>query len=173
MMKPLRLRALPPLALPQMPASNRQIMRSQHTPRWAYMLGWLGVIPFVAAAAGSFSPDPMLMQFSAELGARYGVSIGIFLGAVHWGLALDHHQHETKWRLIWSVLPSLAGVIIMLMPANASLGYVIALLGLCWVVDVLIASMGILPSWYMRLRHGLTLVAILSLGVIMFNLSGF
>jgi hypothetical protein len=148
-------------------------MRKKHTSRWASLLGWLGVIPFIAAAIGSFSPDPMLMQFSAELGARYGVSIAIFLGAIHWGMSIDYPQQSTKWRLIWSILPSLAGVIIMLMPATASLGYVIALLGLCWLVDFLMASMRLLPSWYMRLRHGLTLVAILSLGLIMFRLSGF
>jgi hypothetical protein len=146
------------------------MMRSQHPPRWAYTLGWLGIIPFVTAAIGSFSPDPMLMQFSAELGARYGVSICIFLGAIHWGMAINEPHQSSKWRYLWSVTPSLIGVMIMLMPANTSHGYVIALLGLCWLIDVVMTMMGILPSWYMRMRHGLTLVAIISLSVIIVRL---
>ena len=148
-------------------------MRKNRTPRWANWLGWLVVIPLLMAAIGSFSPDPMLMQFSAELGARYGVSISIFLGAIHWGMVINQPQQSSQWRLLWSVFPSLIGVLIMLMPALASLGYVIALLVLCWVMDVIMAVMGILPPWYMRLRHGLTLAAVGSLGVIMFRLSGF
>ena len=42
--------------------------------------GWLGGIPFILAAAISFSADPVLIMFSAELASHYGLAIIIFLG---------------------------------------------------------------------------------------------
>jgi hypothetical protein len=130
--------------------------------RW---LGYSGLIPFVAIAAGLWL-GPLEWRaalHSAMLG--YGAVILSFMGAVHWGLAMageGQGQGEQR-RLALSVLPALLGWLALLLPV--SFGYSVLLLGfagLC-LIDQLAGRRGLLPSWYPPMRVSLTAGVVLSL----------
>ena len=58
----------------------------------ALILGWGGVIPFVATAL-AFHYGPAYIAITAlETGTIYGAVIITFIGAVHWGVALQRDQ---------------------------------------------------------------------------------
>ena len=133
---------------------------SDKAPGIALILGWGGVIPFVGSALLFAFGDPMTRIYALSFGTLYGGLIVCFIGAVHWGRALIDHQ---PWLMIWSVIPALmmAPVLWLAPPFRAPL-LIIALL-ILWAVDLKATRNGFLPRWYMRLRHGLTAVASLSL----------
>ena len=145
-------------------------MRSQYS-KTAITLGWLGVIPFVFAAIISFSNDSTVKIFSAELISRYGLAIIIFLGAVQWGIAMTDSNSQSPTRYLWSITPALIATLIMLIAPSTSLIMVILLLITCWVVDMIFHIKSALPKWYVRLRHGLTLMAVCSVIVVTINVS--
>ncbi|NDA08732.1 MAG: DUF3429 domain-containing protein [Alphaproteobacteria bacterium] len=124
----------------------------------ALLLGWGGVIPFVATALAFHYGPPYLAIAALQAGTIYGAVIITFIGAVHWGFAMRHPQGHSFY-YIWSVIPSLlmAGGLMLapiFRPALLIMG-----LALVWGVDMMITRAGMLPRWYMKLRHGLTLVA--------------
>ena len=145
-------------------------MLSKHN-KMAKTLGWLGGIPFILAAAISFSADPALIMFSAELASHYGLAIIIFLGAVHWGIAMNGNVNVTPIRYIWSVMPALMATLIMFLEPLPSLGLVIGLLVICWIMDMLLHLNSSMPEWYIRLRHGLTMIAVGSVAIVSIQVS--
>jgi len=128
----------------------------------ALILGWGGVIPFVATAL-AFHYGPAYIAITAlEAGTIYGAVIITFIGAVHWGVALQRDQGHPFF-YFWSVIPSLLMVcVLMLAPVFRPALLVVGLI-LVWGVDMLATRAGVLPRWYMKLRHGLTAVAGISL----------
>lgn len=141
---------------------------NQTTPRMALILGWGGIIPFVAAALGWLFGDPVQRFQALNLGTIYGGVIITFLGAVHWGLAICQDQKtQQSWHFFWSVLPALAVVpALFVAPMIRPLFILLGLL-ICWGVDVYIGKKGLLPGWYVRMRHGLTAVAAISMLILM------
>ena len=128
--------------------------------RW---LGYAGLIPFVAIAAGLWlGPHEWRAALhSAMLG--YGAVILSFMGAVHWGLAMAGEGQGEQRRLALSVLPALLGWLALLLPA--SFGYAVLLLAfaaLC-LLDLLAGRHGLVPSWYPPMRVRLTGGVVLSL----------
>jgi len=128
----------------------------------ALILGWGGVIPFVAAAL-AFHFGPVHLAITAlEAGTIYGAVIITFIGAVHWGVALQR-DHGHPFFHFWSVIPSLLMVgVLMLAPVFRPALLVLGLI-LVWGIDIMAMRVGVLPCWYMKLRHGLTAVAVISL----------
>ena len=128
--------------------------------RW---LGYAGLIPFVAIAAGLWlGPQEWRAALHAAL-LGYAAVILSFMGAVHWGLAMAGDGQGAQRRLALSVLPALLGWLALLLPAG--LGYAALLLGfaaLC-LLDVLAGRHGLVPSWYPPLRVRLTAGVVLSL----------
>jgi len=53
------------------------------------LLGWGGLIPFGLAALGTHSGVDALVLYGFIGGTAYGAIILSFLGAVHWGLAMQ------------------------------------------------------------------------------------
>ena len=96
--------------------------------KMAIILGWLGVLPFVLAGMISFSNDLALVLFSAELASRYGLSIIIFLGAVHWGWAMNDGNNGASVRYLWSITPALIAILVLFMAPAYSLNIIIGLL---------------------------------------------
>ena len=125
-----------------------------------HLLGWGGVIPFVGAALAKVFGDPLMSIYALNFGTVYGAVIIGFLGAVHWGAAITTKQN---WRFIWSVLPALAMVPVLVMGPLARIPFLVLGLAVCWGVDLYTARKDGFPAWYMRLRHGLTGVAIVAL----------
>ena len=85
-----------------------------------------------------------------------------FIGAVHWGMAM-RGDRSPLW-FVWSVIPALYAwqPVVFLDTRFALLALVPGFL-ISWSVDRHATAAGLLPSWYMRLRHMLTLGASLAL----------
>ncbi|AQS87352.1 hypothetical protein AA101099_3067 [Neoasaia chiangmaiensis NBRC 101099] len=146
-------------------------------PLLAIVLGLGGLIPFVGLAvailfAGTLGPVPRLGMAMLT----YGGAILSFLGAVHWGLALEPPaimsgsgtQKLDRQRLLWGVVPSLwawlalyAGVV-----WHVRAGLALEIAGFLATIAVERAAYrrGALPPGYMMLRLVLTTVAVLCLG---------
>jgi len=123
----------------------------------AVILGWGGVIPFVAAALAFHFGPPLAAIYALHAGTIYGAVIITFIGAVHWGLALTRGDGQIWY--VWSVIPSLLMAVVLFVAPAFRPPLLLAGLALVWGVDFLATRKAVLPLWYMRLRHGLTAVA--------------
>ena len=128
------------------------------------ILGWGGVIPFILCGVASRSGDPDLMLYGLYGGTNYAAVILSFLGAVHWGLAMGSKRSD-GW-FIWSITPALlAAASLLIFDAQMRVWTLIPLFVMAWGVDYSAARQGLVPDWYMPLRTGLTLGAIVGLGL--------
>lgn len=132
-------------------------------PRVPFVLGWAGVLPFLACAILVWSP---LMHEAALQGILlYGAIILSFLGGVHWGLEL--RQSESQITLgsgySLSVIPALVAFLAFYFQSFLSL-LIIAMgfLGLL-VHDLQRVREGRVPAWYGVLRLQLTTAVLLCL----------
>ena len=148
-------------------------------------LGLAGLIPFYAfspplllASADAMNSIEALQPLanllltdvypsSAMLQIGYGTAIVSFLGAVHWGSAMQSRTGTTTKlmfeRYIWSVTPAL-----VVFPAAAwgpQTGSVIVLSALLatFAIDAKFNWKGALPKWYMALRAPLAIGATLAM----------
>ena len=139
----------------------------------AKVLGWSGLIPFVALAlastqiAGSYS-EPATFAFTVYAGV-----ILSFLGGIQWGLAIG--TRNARWLsdeafgtlLTMSVVPSLiawVGVFLwkdMWGTMLLATGYFLALATDHWSY-----GKGLIPRWFHAMRFVLTCVVILCLTVV-------
>ncbi|HMA13915.1 MAG: DUF3429 domain-containing protein [Bacteroidota bacterium] len=133
-------------------------------PHPALILGFAGLIPFLACAAGAWAgaAGDSLILVTAQIG--YGAVVLGFLGAVHWGLAIAQAAADNWRRLLPAVLPALLGWIAFLLPAP--LGLALLALGFAgaYFADRAAVTANRAPAWYAALRKPLTLVVLLSLG---------
>ena len=137
------------------------------TPTIAGFLGWAGLAPFGLAALGTHSGIDPLVRYGFLIGTSYGAVIVSFLGAVHWGLALQGDR-SPNW-YIWSITPTLFGLAILLTNDDKLRIFLLILLfGIAWSVDRKAANHGLIPNWYMRLRSVLTGGAVISLSLMLF-----
>lgn len=142
-------------------------MTSLRPPLVAILLGWGGVIPFAVAALAWLLGSPLIRIYALQLGTTYAGVIIVFLGAVHWGFAASRLTRQAPG-FIWSVLPALAVTAALTAPPLFRPVLMLTGLLICWGVDVFAFQQGMLPSWYMKLRHGLTAAAGASMAVMAF-----
>ena len=138
-------------------------------PRPALILGLLGLIPFVAGAAGQ------LLGLSgtapATVLALYGAVILSFLGGTLWGFASPGPAAEDFGLMAVSVASSLLAFLALLSGAAdvalplplgmlevLALGFFLQLLA-----DRAFAARALVPAWWMSLRLPLSVVAIVCL----------
>ncbi|WP_019624572.1 DUF3429 domain-containing protein [Thioalkalivibrio thiocyanoxidans] len=129
------------------------------------VLGYGGLIPFVALGFGAWMAQPEWQVFALEALAFYGAVILSFLGAIHWGLYLADRGHRVGplSAPVWAVVPAILAWLALLQPLPEALMTLAALfLGVLW-VDRLSLRGRCLPRGYMGLRMALTAVAIVSL----------
>ena len=136
------------------------LMSSARTiPPSAFLLGALGLIPFLALAVSPFALTDATRPRAMFALLVYGAVILSFLGGIHWGLAIGPGQTNLPRRLTLSVLPSLCGwLALLLSPRTGAIllaGGIIATLAL----DLLATRAGEAPSWYPWLRIPLSGVA--------------
>ena len=144
-------------------APNSQIVSSLNMPNF---LGWAGLLPFSLAALGTHSGNDTLVLYGFLGGTAYGAVILSFLGAVHWGLAMQ--DERSPYWYIWSITPALFGFAsLLLFDVEMRIVALIPLFGLTWLVDRQAAGHGLIPSWYMRLRSMLTAGAVISLAAML------
>lgn len=135
-------------------------------PPLAMLLGLLGLVPFLAAgfaAVGLQHP----IDASRALGGlvAYGAVILSFLGAVHWGFAIEDETGlaETA-RLGLGVLPALLGWVALLAFMEGDPAIALALLVLGFVAVIATeqrgGARGVVPRAYLGLRWVLTAIVV-------------
>ncbi len=122
----------------------------------AYVLGYLGVLPFVALAPLGFILEYPHAQLAIAAVLAYGAVILSFLTGIHWAQGL--HSGSAA-RLLWSCFPALVAWLALLMPAE--FGLLALMLGflLVWIAEKSCHW----PSWYSKLRLHLSALVVLFL----------
>ena len=129
-------------------------------------LGWAGLVPFGLAAVGTHSGIETIVPYGFLGGTAYGAVILSFLGAVHWGLAMQ--DDRSPYWYVWSITPALLGFAsLLLLDVGMRVATLIPLFALAWSVDRKAANHGLIPNWYMRLRSKLTAGAVMSLAAML------
>lgn len=139
-----------------------QETRRQRLVAVARMLGYGGLVPFAAGAAGAWWPPAGTWAVTGLL--AYAAVILTFVGAVHWGLVVARNPtHMALEPLAGSVLPALyAWLAVWLLPAVVALWIMAAGFAGVRLYEMLRRDAQ-MPVWYRQLRNHLTLGAIAAL----------
>ncbi len=144
--------------------SGTSVPPQARPPAVAQVLGYAGLLPFVAASMAVWLLPPPAQGWAVQGLAAYAALIATFLGGIHWGLALRAPQPPLIWWL-WGVLPSLlAWAALLAQPvwgARPALVALAATLLLCLLVDSRVYPKQGLAGW-LGLRLRLTAVAVVS-----------
>ncbi|HUT42244.1 MAG TPA: DUF3429 domain-containing protein, partial [Gammaproteobacteria bacterium] len=128
-----------------------------------YRLRIAGLIPFLSLSVLCLSLSGELQQQAGQALVAYGAVIAAFLGAWHWGAAIDAENREAVTaRMLFAVTPALLGWLAILLPLFYGLVLVMATLLFAWFADRRLIKG---HAWYLVLRKRLTFVATLSLAV--------
>lgn len=148
-------------------------------PKAAAALGFAGLIPFAAGAAGAwFLPDVSLRAYAVYAQIAYGACIASFMGAVHWGVAVARLPDgrtdgdagsAAAVQMAVSVVPALLAWSALMMTPVYALFTLIATLGGTFLYDAAQRRGGALPAWYLVLRKPLTLGAMVLLAASLFR----
>lgn len=137
-------------------AEARIALADRHQTAAAWM-GYLGLLPFFAGAAGPW----LGIDWLAGWLLAYGAVILSFVGAIHWGVAMGRRNSAPEW-FYASVTPALAGWVALLLPRLIGLPLLAAAF-VGWRLWEYRGSAPGLPRWFRRLRTALTIGAVLSL----------
>lgn len=137
-------------------------------PFLAVALGIAGLIPFFAMGYLSLGSEP---ERAGGGLVAYGAVILAFLGAVHWGFALqDPSGRAERARLALGVVPALVGWVAVLFTIALSVEAALALLIMGFagvtVVEARAQRLQLMPRGYMMLRYGLSGSVLLVLVVV-------
>jgi hypothetical protein len=141
-------------------------LRANVLRRTAWLLGFLGLVPFVGLALAFLLMEPNARPMLAQAMMLYAACIISFLGGIHWGIALVFHELPVVYvvtSLVWSVLPALMAWPLSLMPIAQALPWAAAALVFILAVDLRLNKHYPVPHWFASLRSILTVVACLSL----------
>ena len=135
---------------------------SEIYPQLAKLIGFGGLVPFAGCAVLMYSDSPSASIVALFANAVYGAVILSFVGAVHWGLTM--RGDRSPYWYIWSVLPAIMGwLAIVMLEIKISLLALAIAFTLAWSVDRQASLQGLIPAWYMQMRHILTAGATISL----------
>lgn len=141
--------------------------------RTAAVLGYLGLLPFYGALVGIWLEQGDVGQASWRILIGYAAVILSFVGAVHWGLALNAPAHLTRLgpgALTWSVLPALIAAAVLVFDLRGGAAMLVLAAGFSgqFVADRRAQRTGLCPEWYLTLRGRLTaaVLAALLLGLL-------
>ena len=141
--------------------------------QWAYILGYLGTIPFLSLSVTLLLVDTQSSILIASALHLYGAIILSFLGGLHWGRIACKQVNETsdKWFLIYSVTPPLIGWSSFLLShlwQDAS-SMLIAGFLISYVIDIRFSKLSEWQSWMKPLRTSLTFIACFSLIILLLH----
>ena len=131
-------------------------------------IGMLGLFPFIIGLFDLFFNKSHLF-FTINLPKYYGSIILTFLGAIYWGIILNitpksFIPEQIKcYIIIWSILPSILGIIILSTKSNISLLILFMSFLLCQLVDEICNKYLFFPKWYLPMRRILTLIVVIVL----------
>ena len=139
---------------------------SSHIPRTAFVLGWLGVIPFAAYALLAVTGVGLPHGAALSGLVLYGAIILSFMGGAQWGLSMVTARGEPGAmgaRLTVSVSPALAAFGLSFLPATQALQGLAAVFVALLLYDMATARRGAAPAWYPALRIQLTSAVVVCL----------
>lgn len=138
-------------------------------PQIAWYLGYGGLIPFFILTIATLLRVPLPLLEGVRLDwwlVTYAAVILSFLGAIHWGVVLGLQDWltpaESQRMLIYSVIPAILAWLTFLLPVNAALLIMGALIVGAYIID----AMWLFPrlkSQYAKLRLHLTVTVALLL----------
>lgn len=121
------------------------------TPR---LLGFAGILPFYLSLAAVLMWPQSQLALVSLIG--YGAVILSFLGAVHWGMAMQEPDQTQAGRsYVFSVVPALLGWLAFISPYQPALIVLAAGFGWVWLREYQ-KPPGLMPAWYRQLRGVLT-----------------
>ena len=134
----------------------------------SYILGGLGLIPFVLIVVSCFlsPPDKEIYSLLIYIYVAYAAIISSFLGGIQWGLIISHAEkvYSTFFPLVVSVLPSLIAWASLLTIQNLQISliivtasYIVSTLHDCY----LHYREKITSSWFILMRLILSISVIL------------
>jgi hypothetical protein len=135
-------------------------------PRAAALLGYAGVLPFAACAAGLWWARPGSWHSELQhMLALYGAVILSFLGGVRWGCEINANPGEPHLGdLVAAVVPSVLAWCAVCLPGTVQpLLALLLAFAVYGVFDVAEAGRGAWPAWYSRLRLRLSVLVALAL----------
>ena len=128
--------------------------------RRAKGLSYAGLIPFYGLAGLSWLAQTGNWALHAL--ATYAAIVITFLGAIHWGRALDKMADSNQYpTLLFGLMPALLGWFALLLPLELSLPMLAAGLMYVWGTEQMVFN-DTLPTWYRHLRHQLTAAAVIA-----------
>lgn len=137
-------------------------------PKTPFVLGATGLAPFIVLSGAVWGAPEAYTAVLLFWLSSYAAVIAGFLGAVHWGVVLLHPAMAEQDRgvfMTWSVVPAIAAWVSLLMPIKTGLLMLIAIYAIQFAADRQLAARFNMPDWYLRLRGGLTPVAVLCLAL--------
>ena len=127
------------------------------------LLGYAGLLPFVGLSVGLWIVPEAYEQVLHAALLGYASIILAFMGAVHWGLAMQDSGPIAGRQFVWSVMPALiAWFASVFSPMTRYSVLTVAFAALC-LLDGRMIKLGKAPAWYLKLRAPLTAVVVLSL----------
>ena len=141
-------------------------------PRAAFLLGWLGVLPFAFLSLASIKGAVVDPDSARDVLFIYGALILSFMGGVHWGLAAvqsgtkdENATTAAGVRFAVSVLPALAAFVLSTVSISLALaGLAVAFTALLF-YDFRTVRKGLAPKWYTPMRTQLSGVVVVLLMV--------
>ena len=135
-------------------------------PTIAIALGIVGLVPFLVCAVPALSePDDRSSRWVMAL-AEYGAVALALVGGVQWGMVLASPEPRARdrLRLALGLLASLIGwaglVVTLVLPVDFGLAVLIAGFAAAVLAEARLKRDGLVPSGYMWLRWGQSLVVV-------------
>ncbi|MEZ5741004.1 MAG: DUF3429 domain-containing protein [Burkholderiaceae bacterium] len=131
-------------------SGNERLLR-----RLAWWLGLGGLVPFVGHAVAAWWMPAPLNQLAVSSQVLYAALILSFLGALHWGMALNGTGRlggpSLVGRLVWSVLPACYGLFVAQLVYRHALVALAAGLLAAYLVDWMIYRQSPGLAWFLNL----------------------
>ena len=138
------------------------------TEKLLIIISILGLVPFIIGLL-DFLINKNDLFFLVNIPKYYGSIIFTFLGAIYWGAMLNLPPKNLIpekikfFIIIWSVVPSIMGITVLLIKSNFSLLMLFLGFLLCQLVDEIFNKYFSFPNWYLPLRRILTLIVVIVL----------
>ena len=130
----------------------------------ALRLAYAGLLPFVLGALLVWAVRAEVQAYVALALSAYAAVVLSFLGGIHWGLAMRQPQPATTGlarSLVWGVVPALVAWPAAVMPPDAGLVILGAMLIVSYAVDRRLYPAHGVAAW-LTLRFRLSAVAAMS-----------
>lgn len=148
--------------------NDKQLEHDAGVISWSKWLGYAGLLPFIVSAMFCFTDNMQWRQLALASLINYAAIIITFIGALHWGSALNALKHNSHPQLILSVVPSLIAWLALFLSSVYAIGILIMLYIAMLIIDLKLWSH---RAWFVRLRIQLTIAAVLSLSAGILSLS--